>query len=1123
MKKRILSMLLAVVMAVGALPGVVVTAAPAPAPSGSSGPAPSGPSIAMYSSQVRDESTKLSNPQYYRLENGTVWVMCEEGFTEAQKSTITAEVYEWGITHDPIVPAWVARPGTEERYDVKITLPKPQQINMTYELTVKDGRNSLGQFSIDTGFTKYEANGLYIGDYVVGFSTTNDVTGIVTVYEKTTIRIGDSSQNISDSYQLFGDIDISVAEIKYDESGRKYYDPVTDRRAKVTVSKVWIEHFYGPEAFSLSNKEHKTEITPDTVNDWELYFKSGDRSVVKLWATVSMTVNGQTVTGDIGSATFFCIDSVEKTYDCAQMGIDTVEELNAFLVELAEELDKDSTTIIPDAMAQTRQVTYVQLADVDYTGTVLIPDKFRELSLTPVVLRGSGNTRLIGNMIVGDPGVVNGGAHVDVEDVCFIAPEETGNGESIAISGDYASVRRCVFYGYDAAINWTQDGGVILPNQSVFINNGAAIRVNAGSRMNTGTLDSNTFINNETAVQLISGFSPYYFRVTNSNFINNGTDFDVYTEGTLYQYQNYFAQFCERGNGHVPMPGLPHADRYNDCENLGLSAMLAATTEASVGNLLKRRPAQVDTNAAGARVITNPHWKFPVTGWWSGDIPLESVILGRSNAPAVMRMRLLAGGAYENVLIADWSAETQILNEEANTLIIDSSAFDEAGVKEIRVVDSKENTVGTWLFADQTNVMHTFRLLRTAALTDDFNAKLIVAYADESDEEFTVTVGDSSIFSAKRPYLTMPYDLAGAVITGPDGVSQVAAASGGQISFRVAMGGTYTVSPAKVEFTVTFDPDNGEKVFTESVLYGGTVAQPVPPKREGYVFLGWTADGVDAVEFPFAALEDVTFTAMWEEADDTANWLLWLAMLYGQTFDVNAAATEGGTVTPAGITEVKYGKDVTYTITPDAGYVIADVLVDGVSVGAVSEYAFANVKNDHTLTAVFKLKKVFDDVPTDADYYDAVMYLYEKGSMIGTGGATFDPDGTLTRGMLVTILWRLSGEPVVNYAMSFTDVPAEEYYTEAVRWAAGTKLVQGWENAFRPDDAITREELAAVLHRYVKAEGEPAETTQYKHSDWSKDAVLWAEGTGLLTGIPADLTADATRAVAALMVWRIVK
>ncbi|MBO5118359.1 hypothetical protein J6B78_00355, partial [Methanocorpusculum sp.] len=144
-----------------------------------------------------------------------------------------------------------------------IMLPKPQQINMIYRLTIKDGSNSMGTFSIDTGFTKYEANGLYIGDYVVGFSTTNDVTGVVSVFEAATVRVGEEvSQKMSDSYQLFRDIDISVAEIKLDEAGGKYYDPVTNRRAKVTVSKVWIEHFYGPEVFSLSNREHKTEITP---------------------------------------------------------------------------------------------------------------------------------------------------------------------------------------------------------------------------------------------------------------------------------------------------------------------------------------------------------------------------------------------------------------------------------------------------------------------------------------------------------------------------------------------------------------------------------------------------------------------------------------------------------------------------------------------------------------------------------------------------------------------------------------------------------------------------------------------------------------------------------------------
>ena len=117
----VLTMLSAFVLTVGAANENVSRISPAPSPTGpsiSSGPsvpAPDIPSISidMYSSQVRAVNTKLSNPKYYELENGTVWVMSEEGFTESQKSSITAEVYEWGITHDPIVPAWVARPGTE--------------------------------------------------------------------------------------------------------------------------------------------------------------------------------------------------------------------------------------------------------------------------------------------------------------------------------------------------------------------------------------------------------------------------------------------------------------------------------------------------------------------------------------------------------------------------------------------------------------------------------------------------------------------------------------------------------------------------------------------------------------------------------------------------------------------------------------------------------------------------------------------------------------------------------------------------------------------------------------------------------------------------------------------------
>jgi len=1137
MKKRFLSLVLSIMIVFAMLPA---SALPLRAEDGPEIPQPQ-VEISMYSSQVRDESTKMTGPNsylfknnYYQLENGTVWIMCEEGFTEAHKNTFTAEVYEWNATHDPIDPVWVVREGTQDRYDMKIALPKPKQINVTYELIIKDGSTTLGRFGVNTGFTNYEANGLYIGNYVVGFSTTNDVTGIMTIHEKTTMRMGDSSLSISDDYQLFEDIDISVAEIKFDGGGTKYYEPVTNNRVKVKVSKVWIEHFYGPEAFSLSSKEPIIEVTPSTVNDWELYFKSGERSVVKLWATVSMTMNGQTVTGDIGSMVCFCIDSVEKTYDCAQLGVDTAEELNAFLIKLAEELDEDPTTIIPDGMAQTRQVTYVQLADMDYTGTVLIPDKFRELSLTPVVLRGSGNTRIIGNIIVGDPGVVNGGAHVDIEDVYFIAPEKTGNRENVAISGDNANLRRCVFYGYDAAIDWMQDGGVFVPSHSVFINNGVAIRVNGSSGTKKGTLNNNTFINNETAVQLISGFSPYYFRITNSNFINNGTDFDVYTEGTLYQYQNYFAEFCERGNGHIPMPGLPDKDKYNDCENLGLSAMLAATTEESVGNLLKRRPAQVNTHGTGARVITNPHWKFPVLGWWSGDTSLESGILGQTRSAALLRMRLTAEAEYENILIADWGADTQIINDEADDLTIDSSAFDEAGEKEICVVDADENPLGTWLFEDQTNAVSTFSLLRRTVQSDDFNAKLIVDYVDEAGELLTVTVAESSIFSAKMPLLILPYSFEGAMIIAPDGTTQTVETSNGQIAFSVSMGGTYTISRIQV-FTVKLDPNNGESVIIETVLCGNTIAQPPQPTREGYVFLGWTINGTDIVEFPYTVWESVTFVAMWEKAESENNdyWYWIRMMLYNQEFDLTASATEGGAITPAGVSKVQYDRSITYTITPAGGYIIADVLVDGKSVGAVSEYTFWRVKDDHSICAIFKQINPYTDVAETDAYYDAVLYLYKNEIMNGmdTELGLFSPDTELSRAMLVTILWRMNGSPVVNYLMQFEDVPADTWYTEAVRWASSTRLVNGYsDTSFGPEDILTREQLCTILYRYVQSKGEGfmgvwmyqmSHSDMAEVSDWAFEAMAWMHMNNIYTGENNMLLpkAYAPRSLVAMMVY----
>lgn len=108
----------------------------------------------------------------------------------------------------------------------------------------------------------------------------------------------------------------------------------------------------------------------------------------------------------------------------------------------------------------------------------------------------------------------------------------------------------------------------------------------------------------------------------------------------------------------------------------------------------------------------------------------------------------------------------------------------------------------------------------------------------------------------------------------------------------------------------------------------------------------------------------------------------------------------------------------------------------------------------------------FSDVDSGAWYAGAVDYVREHGLMEGVGEGRFDPEGSLTRAMLVTVLWRQTGQPVVNYLMRFSDVDGGQWYTEAIRWAAGNRLVGGYGNGlFGTGDPITQEHLSLILQR----------------------------------------------------------
>lgn len=152
----------------------------------------------------------------------------------------------------------------------------------------------------------------------------------------------------------------------------------------------------------------------------------------------------------------------------------------------------------------------------------------------------------------------------------------------------------------------------------------------------------------------------------------------------------------------------------------------------------------------------------------------------------------------------------------------------------------------------------------------------------------------------------------------------------------------------------------------------------------------------------------------------------------------------------------------------------------------------------------------FTDVAGNAWYYEAVKYCYKNNIISGTSSTTFSPNTLLTRGMLVTILYRMEGQPAVSGKPKFPDVQnSKDYYYKAVKWATDKKVVSGYNNGkFGPNDNITREDLAVILNRYAKFKGKNTSQTnnlsafsdRNKVSSYATSQVKWAVGAGVISG-----------------------
>lgn len=254
---------------------------------------------------------------------------------------------------------------------------------------------------------------------------------------------------------------------------------------------------------------------------------------------------------------------------------------------------------------------------------------------------------------------------------------------------------------------------------------------------------------------------------------------------------------------------------------------------------------------------------------------------------------------------------------------------------------------------------------------------------------------------------------------------------------------------------------------------------------------------------------------------------------------------EGGTVT-AKKSYAEEGETFRFTVTPDEGWELdtlsvtdnrgteLDVKYEGDSVYSFKMPA-RRVEIQVSFREIPPESLPFTDIADNAWYADAVRYVYKHGLMAGTSATTFAPDVTTSRSMIATILWRMAGSPVVNYAMTYTDVAQGQWYSEAVRWATSEGIVGGYGNGlFGTNDPITREQFAAMLYRFAQEQGydvsigENTNILSYTDvadlSEYAISAMQWAVGAGIIngTGDGSTLTpqGQATRAQAAVMLTR---
>ena len=322
--------------------------------------------------------------------------------------------------------------------------------------------------------------------------------------------------------------------------------------------------------------------------------------------------------------------------------------------------------------------------------------------------------------------------------------------------------------------------------------------------------------------------------------------------------------------------------------------------------------------------------------------------------------------------------------------------------------------------------------------------------------------------------------------------------------------------------TVAFDTNGGTAVTSLTVAKDGTAIQPTNPTRPGYTFGGWYTDNntfAKAFLFTTPITASITLYAKWTVNSSTT---YTVTFKDGSNTYKTITATSGYTISlPTNPSRSGYtfngwfdsnGNAFTSKTTVTSDKTVTASWTSNNSKKSNGSSYVSDEDDDTSVSTAAPTTSQATSSFSDVDSHwakDAISFVTKNGYFTGTSATEFSPDSAMTRGMLVTVLYRVAGKPAQTAASTFADVDSNAYYAPAVAWGNAQGIVAGVsDSSFSPDASVTREQLATIIYQYATSAGldvsVKGDLTNYSDtesiSEWADDAIAYAVGAGIITG-----------------------